>query len=186
MQQAIDSIGEGFIILYDGDDRIVLCSRRYRYFFPALSDILVPGTHFNDIVQRAAETGAIMEALTDPQAWLAARVERHLRKHCQFQQLLSDGRWIQISERDTEEGGRVVIVSEITHFKRLQETRCLSDMAKQPDLLVATVASIAQGVVVFDAELRLVAWNSQVAMLLNLPYVDMHSGMGVRALLRLV
>lgn len=185
LQQAIDSIGEGFI-LYDTDDRIVLCNRRYRDFFPALADILVPGTHFNEIVGRAAETGAIVEAVTDPQAWLAARVERHRRKHCQFQQLLSDGRWIQISERDTEEGGRVVIVSEITHFKRLQEARRLNDMAKQSDLLVATVASIAQGVVVFDAELRLVTWNSQAAMLLNLPYVDMHPGLGVRELLRLV
>ncbi|MEI2384293.1 PAS-domain containing protein [Breoghania sp. JC706] len=185
LQQAIDSIGEGFI-LYDTDDRIVLCNRRYRDFFPALSDILIPGTHFNEIVRRAAETGAIVEAVTDPRAWLAARVERHRRKHCQFQQLLSDGRWIQISERDTEEGGRVVVVSEITHFKRLQEARRLTDMSKQPDLLVATVASIAQGVVVFDADLRLVTWNSQAAMLLNLPYVDMHPGMEVRELLRLV
>lgn len=185
LQQAIDSIGEGFI-LYDSNDRIVLCNRMYHSFFPGLSDILVPGTHFDQIVQRAAETGAIVEAVTDPQAWLAARVERHRRKHCQFQQLLSDGRWIQISERDTEEGGRVVIVSEITHFKRLEETRRLTNMAKQSDLLVATVASIAQGVVVFDAELRLVAWNSQAAMLLNLPYVDMHPGMEVRDLLQLV
>ncbi len=185
LQQAIDSIGEGFL-LYDSDDRIVLCNRRYRELFPSLDDILVPGTPFEEIVRRAAETSIIVEAVTDPQAWLAARMERHSRKHCQFQQLLSDGRWIQISERDTEEGGRVVIVSEITHFKRLQETRRLTDMSKQPDLLVATVASIAQGVVVFDADMRLVTWNSQAAMLLNLPYVDMHAGMEVRDLLRLV
>ncbi|WP_321505576.1 NahK/ErcS family hybrid sensor histidine kinase/response regulator [Breoghania sp.] len=185
LQQAIDSIGEGFI-LYDSDDKIVLCNRRYRELFPGLADILVAGAHFEQIVRRAAETGAIVEAVTDPQAWLAARVERHKRKHCQFQQLLSDGRWIQISERDTEEGGRVVIVSEITHFKRLQETRRLTDMSRQPDLLVATVASIAQGVVVFDADMRLVTWNLQAAMLLNLPYVDIDAGMEVRELLRLV
>ncbi|WP_319772196.1 NahK/ErcS family hybrid sensor histidine kinase/response regulator [Breoghania sp.] len=185
LQQAIDSIGEGFI-LYDSDDKIVLCNRRYRELFPGLADMLVAGAHFEQIVRRAAETGAIVEAVTDPQAWLAARVERHQRKHCQFQQLLSDGRWIQISERDTEEGGRVVIVSEITHFKRLQETRRLTDMSRKPDLLVATVASIAQGVVVFDADMRLVTWNSQAAMLLNLPYVDIHAGMEVRELLRLV
>ncbi|AXS39741.1 PAS-domain containing protein [Breoghania sp. L-A4] len=185
LQQAIDSIGEGFI-LYDSDDRIVLCNRKYRNFFPMMEDLLKPGTHFQEIVRRAADEAVVAEAVTDPQAWIAARTERHRRKRCQFQQLLSDGRWIQFSERDTDEGGKVVIVSDITHFKRLEETRRLTKADKQSGVLVTTVASIAQGVVVFDDELKLVAWNSQAAMLLNLPYVDVHQGMAVGALLKLI
>lgn len=185
LQEAIDSIGEGFI-LYDSADRIVLCNRKYRNFFPGMEDLLTPGTHFSQIVSRAAEKAMVVEAVTDPQAWIAARTERHRRKRCQFQQLLSDGRWIQFSERDTDEGGKVVIVSDITHFKRLEETRRLTKAAKQSGVLVTTVASIAQGVVVFDDELKLVAWNSQAAMLLNLPYVDMHQGMQVGELLKQV
>lgn len=185
LQEAIDSIGEGFI-LYDSSDRIVLCNRKYRNFFPAMEDLLKPGTHFGEIVSRAAEKAMVVEAVTDPQAWIAARTERHRRNRCQFQQLLSDGRWIQFSERDTDEGGKVVIVSDITHFKRLEETRRLTKAAKQSGVLVTTVASIAQGVVVFDDELKLVAWNSQAAMLLNLPYVDVHQGMQVGALLKQV
>ena len=185
LQQAIDSINEGFI-LYDRDDRIVLCNRKYRTLFPELADILQPGTGFNEIITQAAQAGVVAEAVTDPQAWIAARTQHHRQDWSQFQQLLSDGRWIQISERKTDEGGTVTIVSDITHFKRLEETRRLTQMAEQSDLLVRTVASIAQGVVVFDKELKLVAWNSQAAMLLNLPYVDMHPGMNVRQLSRLV
>ena len=184
LQQAIDSINEGFI-LYDQDDLIVLCNRKYRTLFPELADILHPGTGFIDIIRKAAEVGVVAEAVTDPQAWIAARVEHHRQDWSQFQQLLSDGRWIQISDRKTDEGGTVTIVSDITHFKRLEETRRLTQLADQKDLLVWTVASIAQGVVVFDKDLRLVAWNSQAAMLLNLPYVEMHPGMGVRELAKL-
>lgn len=42
LRQAIDSIGEGFI-LYDKDDRIVLCNRKYRQIFPELEHLLKPG-----------------------------------------------------------------------------------------------------------------------------------------------
>lgn len=184
LQQAIDSIGEGFI-LYDRDDRIVLCNRKYREIFPELEELLKPGTHFHDVIRCAAESGVIAEAVTDPQAWIAARISYHRSSFGQFQQLLSDGRWIQISERATEDGGKVTVVSEITHFKRLEETRRLSTMADS-DVLATTVASIAQGVIVFDSTLSLVTWNSQAAMLLNLPYVEMHAGAGVRHLLNLL
>lgn len=185
LQQAIDAIGEGFI-LYDSDDRIVLCNRRYHDFFPQIGELLKPGTHFKEIIHAAAEAGIIVEAVTDPDAWITSRVEYHRRRSCQFQQLLSDGRWIQISERATNDGGKVTVVTDITHFRRLEETSRLTKMAEQSALLATTVANIAQGVVVFDAELRLVAWNSQAAMLLNLPYAGMHAGMRIRDVARQV
>jgi two-component system, sensor histidine kinase len=185
LQQAIDTIGEGFI-LYDRDDRIVLCNRRYRQIFPELAHLLTPGTHFGAIIRYAAEIGVVVESVTDPDAWIASRTASHGRTHSRFQQLLSDGRWVQISEQATEDGGKVTIISDITPFKRLEETRRLTSMAQQSDVLARTVASIAQGVIVFGDDGLLLAWNSQAAMLLNLPYVDMHSGINVRALLRLV
>ena len=185
LQQALDSINEGFI-LYDRDDRIVLCNRRYGTLFPGLTDILHPGTTFQEIVERAARTGIVAEAVTDPEAWIASRTEHHRRPSSQFQQLLADGRWTQISDRRTDEGGTVTIVSDITHFKRLEEARRLSQMVEESDLLVRTVSSIAQGVVVFDKALKLRAWNSQAAMLFNLPYVDMYPGMDARQLIKLV
>lgn len=185
LRQAIDSIGEGFI-LYDRDDRIVLCNRKYREIFPELEHLLKPGTHFQEIIRHAARIGVIVEAVTDPDAWIASRSSSHSETRCQFQQLLSDGRWIQISERATEDGGKVTIVSDITPFKRLEETSRLTRMAEQSEVLATTLASIAQGVVVFDGARRFVAWNSQAAMLTNLPYVELHEGTTVRELIGLL
>src|SRR3546814_851517 len=174
LQQAIDAIGEGFI-LYDSNDRIVLCNHKYRDFFPLLGDLLKPGTHFRDIIQAAAEAGVIVEVVTDPDAWITSRIEYHRRKSCQFQQLLSDGRWIQISERATNDGGRVTIVTEITHFRRLEETSRLTKMAEQSGLLATTVANIAQGVVVFDPELRSEEHTSELQSHMRTPYADFFS-----------
>src|SRR3546814_2388310 len=69
----------GFI-LYDSNDRIVLCNLKYRDFFPVLSELLKPGTHFKDIIHAAADAGVIVEAVTDPDAWITSRVEYHRRK----------------------------------------------------------------------------------------------------------
>ncbi len=185
LRQAIECIGEGFI-LYDRDDRVIIYNRKYVKLFPKLAGILKPGVTFRDLIQKAAETGLVVESVTDPQAWIAARAAYHQRSSCRFQQLLGDGRWVQISERATDEGGKVTIVSDITHFKRLEETRRLSKTAQDSDLLATTVASIAQGVLVFDSNLTLTTWNSQAVMLLNLPYVELHVGATVRDLLHLV
>src|SRR3546814_3625246 len=54
------------------------------------------------------------------------------------------------------------------------------------DVCSSDLANIAQGVVVFDPELKLVAWNAQAAMLLNLPYAGMHAGMRLKDVARQV
>src|SRR3546814_17540546 len=59
-------------------------------------------------------------------------------------------------------------------------------MAEQSGLLATAVATIAQGSVIFDPELKLVAWNAQAAMLLSLPYAGMHAGMRLKDVARQV
>ncbi|MBI1621291.1 PAS-domain containing protein [Aquamicrobium sp. cd-1] len=184
LQQAVDAIAEGFI-LYDAEDRIVLCNRHYRAIFPELGLLLHSGTRFADLIRAAAETGVIAEAVTDPEAWIAMRQELHGRENGQFQQMLSDGRWIQISDRRTDDGGHVTTVSDITHFKRLEESQ-LEGMSGPAGLLARTVASVAHGVAVFDQQSRLVTWNSQAATLLKVPYFEVQPGQSVGELLRKV
>src|SRR5690606_17343013 len=184
LQQAVDAIAEGFI-LYDAEDRIVLCNRHYRAIFPELGHLLHSGTRFADLIRAAAETGVIAEAVPDPEAWIAMRQDLHGRENGQFQQMLSDGRWIQISDRRTDDGGHVTTVSDITHFKRPEESQ-LEGMSGPAGLLARTVASVAHGVAVFDQQSRLVTWNSQAATLLKVPYFEVQPGQSVGELLRKV
>ena len=53
--EALESMSEGFS-LYDADDRLVLCNRRYReLLYPGLEDTVVPGMPFEQVIRRAAE-----------------------------------------------------------------------------------------------------------------------------------
>ena len=52
------------------------------------------------------------------------------------------------------DGGKVTVITEITHFRRLEETQRLTKVAEQSGLLATTVANIAQGVVVFDPRIK--------------------------------
>ena len=47
---AIESISQGFVI-YDAGDRILTCNQRIRELLPELAGLLVPGTHYADLIR---------------------------------------------------------------------------------------------------------------------------------------
>ena len=114
---AIESISEGFA-LYDADDRLVLCNSRYReILYPGLGDAMVPGTPFETIVRRAAERGIVENAKGRVEEWVAKRLASHHNPSGILVQHRSQGRWIQISERKTDDGDTVAVYSDITDLK---------------------------------------------------------------------
>ena len=121
LSDAIESISAGFS-LYDAEDRLVLCNSRYRdSLYPALANILVPGTTFESIVRRTAENGLIEHAEERVDDWVAKRLALHRAPQGPLLQRLNDGRWIRIDERKTEDGGTVAIDSDITELKRREQ-----------------------------------------------------------------
>ena len=119
---AIESISEGFS-LYDADDRLVLCNSTYRdILYPGLEDIVTPGTTFETIIRRAAELGLIGDAEGRVDEWVAERLERHRNPGgTHLQRRGAEGRWIQVSELRTDDGGTVAVYSDITELKRREE-----------------------------------------------------------------
>ena len=116
--EALESISEGFS-LYDADDRLVLCNRRYReLLYPGIKEPIAPGTSFERIIRTAAERGLIVEAIGRVDAWVEERMERHRNLRGPHIQRRSNGRWIQINERKTADGGIVAVYSDVTALKR--------------------------------------------------------------------
>ncbi len=128
--EAIESISEGFS-LYDADDRLVISNSRYRdLLYPGIDDLVVAGASFESIVRAAAERGLIQGATANTTAWIEERVARHRTPGEPLLQRRSDGRWIQISERRTDEGGTVAVYSDITELKLREEEAKESSRAK--------------------------------------------------------
>ena len=121
LAEAIESISEGFVF-YDADDRLILCNSCYRELLYGGGDIAppAPGTPFETIIRRAAERISEAEGRIDE--WVAERLQQHRNPGPPRVQRRSDGKWVMISERRTEDGGTVAVYSDITELKRREES----------------------------------------------------------------
>ena len=113
--EALESVTEG-VVLFGPDDRLVLSNAKYREIYPLLSDILVPGISFEDILRAAAARGRFEDAEGRVEEWVAERVQRHRTQGEAVERLLGDGRWYRISQRTTGSGGIVQIFTDVTEL----------------------------------------------------------------------
>ena len=118
LTDAIESISEGFS-LYNTDDRLVLSNSCYReLLYPGIEAAMKPGTPFSTIVRTAAERGLIDDAKGCVDDWVDERLAMHRNPRGPHLQRRGDDRWIQTSERKTEDGGTVAVYTDITQLKR--------------------------------------------------------------------
>jgi diguanylate cyclase (GGDEF)-like protein/PAS domain S-box-containing protein len=121
LRQAIESVSDGFV-LWDADDRLVLCNQRYRDLYPAIAEHIRPGIGFAELILRLAEQGYIREAIGREAAWVAGRVrQRRERPLNVVERRLANGQWMRISGRRTADGGIVTVHTDITELKRQAE-----------------------------------------------------------------
>ncbi|GAA4255988.1 hypothetical protein GCM10022293_44870 [Azospirillum formosense] len=160
LSDAIGCVSEGFV-LFGADGRLVLCNDRYRAAYPLLSDHLIPGVRFADLLRVAVERGAAGDDLGDPSDWIAERLNRHTRSGPPTDHRLGDGRWYRISEHATRFGGVVKILTDITELKRHEEA--LADSEARYRRLVEMAP---YGILIWDG-LRLRFTNRSAALILG-------------------
>jgi PAS domain S-box-containing protein len=102
------------------------------------------------------ERGIVADAVEQPEEWVERRLAQHRNPGEPFLQPQRDGRWIQISERKTRDGGTVGVFTDVTELKRREEELAKAIEAKDTalQLLQAALDSIAHGVLFMDADLR--------------------------------
>ncbi|WP_342586483.1 PAS domain-containing sensor histidine kinase [Mangrovicella endophytica] len=110
LQNAVENISESFV-LWDANNRLVLCNSKYQEVFGLSDADIAPGTPFADVMSRARKP-IEGRAITSP-AFVAG--ERAAEA------LIADGRWLLISERRTSDGGFVSIGTDVTQLKVHQE-----------------------------------------------------------------
>jgi two-component system cell cycle sensor histidine kinase PleC len=113
LRDAIESVSEAFV-LWDRHDRLVMFNRNYRSFFRLDAQLLQPGAR-REHVDRVA-SAAMRRTVSAPGDQKGVREVE-----------LVDGRWVQVSERRTAEGGLVVTAADITAVKAQEEARRLNE-----------------------------------------------------------
>ncbi|HEX4181411.1 MAG TPA: ATP-binding protein [Caulobacteraceae bacterium] len=113
LRDAIDSVSEAFI-LWDRTGRLLMCNKNFRVFFGLEPRVLKPGAPretVNRFVRLAIKRS---HAASDGVPGM-----RELE--------MNDGRWLQISERRTADGGLVMTAADITAIKLQDEARRLNE-----------------------------------------------------------
>ena len=133
LREAIEALSAAFA-LWDADRQLVLCNSQYRKLHGLTADSVQPGTPL------AVMTEASRDAI----------VRTNLQEICcddgshTFEAELEDGRWFQVTERPTRDGGFVSVGTDITtrrrHEERLLDSErrlkaTVSDLRKSQQLL---------------------------------------------------
>jgi diguanylate cyclase (GGDEF)-like protein/PAS domain S-box-containing protein len=117
---AIESIDEGFI-LFDRDERFLLCNSRFRAIYPEVSDQLTPGITFEAILRGSVVCCSHGDPVADEAQWVQARLAGFRALEGARERQLRNGRWVSIAEYRTQDGGTVCIHTDITDRRRAQQ-----------------------------------------------------------------
>jgi len=113
LHDAIDSVSDAFV-LWDRRGRLLMCNGAFRSFFMLDPQVVQPGAK-RSAVNPLVELAIHRQAGPSSSALGAREVET------------VDGRWLQISERRTAEGGLVMTAADVTAIKRQEEARRLNE-----------------------------------------------------------
>jgi adenylate cyclase len=145
LNDALEAMSEG-LVLFDAEDRIVICNSNYRRYFAVaggqeVAAMVKPGALLWDIMRAAHEKGMFpLIKGTDIEAHITRR--KALRQNLQggtVEQNLSDGRWLQINEHQTADGGTASVYTDITDVKRRE-----AELARKTEMLESLSSKLAK------------------------------------------
>ena len=143
---AVESITAGFA-LFNSDDRLVLCNTRYRNLNPALAEAAVPGISFQELIEGVAKAGIYHDSMGPLETFLEKRMDYHRNTPSSHEQRYSDGRWLEINEYSTHEGGTVLIWTDITERRQAEQA-----LRESEDLLNSIFENVPVGLLIKDPD----------------------------------
>ena len=125
LPEVLDRLPAGALV-FDRRDRLLTANDAMRELFPELAELLVAGTSYEEIQRGAAERLLPENTLMRVDAWLAERMEWHLRSGGAIEQRLRGGRWVLLVEEVSTTGETFCLYYDITDLKRREASRATS------------------------------------------------------------
>ncbi|MDX5595229.1 PAS-domain containing protein [Pseudovibrio sp. SPO723] len=200
LSDAVENINEGFL-LCDAQDRVVLWNQKFTHIYKISAAALRAGVPYMDVLKYGAENNEFDLQGQGLAQWLEHRQQSRRKPVATYEMKLSDGRWVRISDKHTEDGGIVSIRTDITEMKRReaeleharehvsQQADQLSRMAKEAEharsILDDAVNSLDECLVLFDRTDRLILCNRRFRELFGDKAERIHRGMTYEETIRL-
>lgn len=129
LHDAIEAISEAFV-LWDANNNLVLCNSKFQKLHELPTGADLQGKSYAEVMALGRPPEVQHQFLRREQQDVGART---------FEARLQDGRWLQINERRTKDGGYVSVGTDITALKRHEHR--LVESEKE---LIATVLDLKQ------------------------------------------
>ena len=159
LRAAIEVLPDGFV-LYDADDRLVVCNQRYRDIYKKSAAAMVPGETFENILKFGLANGEYAQAIGREEDWLKERLAAHQEADRTVEQRLTNGRWLRILERRTPDGGRVGLRIDVTEQVESRDRACRAEQR-----LKDAIDALPGGFTLYDRDDRLVMYNENFSKL---------------------
>jgi PAS domain S-box-containing protein len=156
---AIECLPDAFVI-YDAEDKLVVCNARYREYYSKANDLIEPGMKFEKLVRDSVTRGLYVDAEGREEEWVQERLALHRNPGETSDQELDDGRWLRVIERKTSDGGSVGLRIDITNFKMREKA-----LSESEDRYRSLVETLPDAVVVVSHDQGILFANPQAAIL---------------------
>jgi len=132
VREAIEAVSEAFV-LWDSSNRLVLCNSKYQRLHNLPGEAVRPGAAYSELAALGIAPLVDRESTVEPVEPAPHAASRT------YEARLADGRWLQVNERRTRDGGYVSVGTDITALKEHEQ-----QLIKSEQLLLATVAQLRQ------------------------------------------
>lgn len=137
-EEAIEAISSGFA-LWDEEDRLVISNTRYTTYFSDLSDMILPGNRFEDIIRSGLERGMFPLADGNVEEYLDGIAAKRSAAQGETREQFINGFWLQVTDHRTRDGGIVSIYTDISELKKREK-----DTVRARDAAEAALADLQQ------------------------------------------
>jgi diguanylate cyclase (GGDEF)-like protein len=117
LDQALESMVSGFLLL-DGEHRVVQWNSRFEEIFPWLRSVMAPMLPFRRVMEETSRHHLPRATEEERMRWVELRLLKQKQHQEPHEQVLPNGRTIQITERTTPEGGLVITYHDVTALRR--------------------------------------------------------------------
>ncbi|MER8571842.1 EAL domain-containing protein [Mesorhizobium sp. M1338] len=165
---AVENMSHG-LCMFDADERMIICNGNYINIFCLDAKVIRPGIRFLDILRHSVDMGIASESADELYAIRKPYIDQ--AKPSTYEETLSDGRIINISHRPLALGGWVSIYEDITEQRRAEQ-----ELKEQHRRFDAALANMSQGLLMYDADGKMIVRNGRFLELYNVTAADFPLG----------
>lgn len=117
---AVEEMSE-MVAIYDSDDRLVIYNKMYREFSNMVPEMTALGLTFEETLRISVRIGLNPDADDQEEEWIQARLKRHRNPEGPFEIRRRNDQWLQIHEQRLPDGGTLLLATDITERKTVEE-----------------------------------------------------------------